>query len=107
MVCAAAAALPWKRRQPLLVVSISSRASGEPPACTAGVPCQPADSPCYCCREIERQQRAADMGFVHNSSAAAKRQRAAVFASWLVQQYRKESLNAGAGVLDVAGVWAL
>lgn len=59
--------------------------------------------PCHHCRELERQQRAADKGFVHNSSAAAKRKRARVFAAWLVQQYGKERLSAGSGVLDVAG----
>jgi hypothetical protein len=59
--------------------------------------------PCLLCRELERQQRAADKGFVHNSSAAAKRKRARVFAAWLVQQYGKERLSAGSGVLDVAG----
>jgi hypothetical protein len=58
---------------------------------------------CHHCREAERQQRAADKGFVHSSSAAAKRKRARVFAAWLVQQYGKERLSAGSGVLDVAG----
>lgn len=54
-------------------------------------------------RELDRQARAAEKGFVHNSSSAAKRQRAQMFAAWLVQQYGREQLSAGAGVLDVAG----
>lgn len=58
-------------------------------------------------RELDRQHRAAEKGFVHNSSSAAKRQRAQLFAAWLVQQYGKERLNAGAGVLDVAGACSL
>lgn len=43
---------------------------------------------------------------MHNSSAAAKRQRARIFAAFLVQQYGKELLSSGAGVLDVAGAWS-
>jgi hypothetical protein len=44
-----------------------------------------------------------------DDSAAAKGRRAQLFAAWLVYTYSKEALNAGAGVLDVAGglEWAL
>jgi len=61
----------------------------------------------YAHRGVDRQHRAAEEGFVHNSSSAAKRRRAQLFAAWLVQQFGKERLNAGAGVLDVAGACAL
>jgi ubiquinone/menaquinone biosynthesis C-methylase UbiE len=40
---------------------------------------------------------------VHSGGAAAKRQRAKLFAQWLVDTYGTERLNQGSGVLDVAG----
>jgi hypothetical protein len=57
-------------------------------------------------RRGERQLLSSSLlGVSHpaDESAAAKGRRAQLFAAWLVDTYGKEALNAGAGVLDVAG----
>ena len=63
---------------------------------------------CICChafRERDRSQRSVEQGFsAHGgASSADKKQRAAVLARWLVETFGKAALNAGSGVLDVAG----
>jgi hypothetical protein len=67
-------------------------------------PCRTHHNSCsFCCRRSERQQLSSSLGFANSGSAAAKRRRAQVFAWWLLNTFGREALNAGAGVLDVAG----
>lgn len=55
------------------------------------------------CRHQRRQVLASQSGYCHNESEPAKGRRAQLFAAWLVDKYGKVLLNAGAGVVDIAG----
>lgn len=54
-------------------------------------------------RRAGRAAVAAASGDPFAGAAAAKSSRARIFAAWLVETYGKAALNAGGGVLDVAG----
>lgn len=57
----------------------------------------------YVCRQQRRQALSSSLGYCHSQSAAAKGRRAQLFAAWLVETFGREALDAGAGVIDIAG----
>jgi hypothetical protein len=85
--------MPWQ-----LLPALSIAAAAAAPA--------PAPSAATAARRGERQLLSSSLlGVSHPSdeSAAAKGRRAQLFTAWLVELYGRETLNSGAGVLDVAG----
>ncbi|KAK9908082.1 hypothetical protein WJX75_002561 [Coccomyxa subellipsoidea] len=54
-------------------------------------------------RRQHRHRMAAEAGDPHAGGAQRKRQRAAIFAQWLLDTFGHDALNKGTGVLDIAG----
>ena len=54
-------------------------------------------------RNADRRANAEREGCCHVAGAHSKRYRARIFARWLVDTFGRDALNAGAGVLDIAG----
>lgn len=49
------------------------------------------------CRRQHRQRMAAEAGDPHAGGAQRKRQRAAIFADWLLATFGRDALNQGSG----------